>query len=125
MVTYFDLRQAAVAFESFTATYNQPEYIPDDILAELTITPPQDSRSARTVIVTLDGAHDRLVEFNYQEFFDTWGATRNINEMIFSGSLRTFEVEYFDLRAPSLVTAALHNHACQGVTFYVWQGISS
>ncbi|KAI9488780.1 hypothetical protein BDB00DRAFT_846482 [Zychaea mexicana] len=131
MVTFYDLREAAVALESINSSEYQERvratYISDVQLATLSNTPPQDSRSARTVIVTLCGAHDRLVEFNYKEVFDTWGATRSMIEMGFSGSRRTFEVEFFDQRVAFRVTAELHNHAYQleGISFHVcnaWLG---
>ncbi|KAI9492460.1 hypothetical protein BDB00DRAFT_828214, partial [Zychaea mexicana] len=134
MVTFYDLREAAVALESINSSEYQERvratYISDVQLATLSNTPPQDSRSARTVIVTLCGAHDRLVEFNYKvkkinkrlveanattpcNCLTQEGATRHIIDVEFSGSRCTIEVEYFDLRAPSRITAALHNHACQ------------
>ncbi|KAI9484470.1 hypothetical protein BDB00DRAFT_792847 [Zychaea mexicana] len=135
MVTFYDLREAAFALEaleSFISSEYQEgviaTYISDVRFAQLSNTPPQDSRCARTVTLTLCGAHNRLVEFNYKEFFDTWGATRSMTGMEFSGSRRTIEVEYFDQRVASQVTAELHNHAYQGISFHVcsaWLGATS
>ncbi|KAI8140266.1 RNA recognition motif 2-domain-containing protein [Fennellomyces sp. T-0311] len=140
VVTFYDLREASRALEAiksfFSSEFNegvQVTYISDGTLAHTYNLPLQDSRSESTVILSLHGAHDRLVVFNQKvlqttrfpdtqyekDFFETWGDARSIVEMEFSGIRRTIQVEFYDQRSAAHVTADLHNQVTQGITFQV------
>ncbi|KAG2218291.1 hypothetical protein INT45_000973 [Circinella minor] len=126
-VSFYDLRIAMDVLQTLKSSFLSFEsyegirvnYISDSMLTQIYGIPLQDSRSDSTVIISLSGAYDDLMAFNYKEFFDKWGDPRSTIEMHFSGNRRTIEVEFYDQRAASNIASDLPKYSSQGITFQV------